>query len=134
MNRCLQVLLLSFLTTFLTLASSAFAQHEQVYTFTGPNGANPLGGLIVDANGNFYGTAGNGGDNGFGAVFEISQAGNNPPVETLLYSFTGGADGAGPASGLTLDASGNLYGTTVFGGNLEGCYNSGCGVVFEIVP
>ena len=137
MNRCptgfLQVLLLSFLTTFLTLASSAFAQHEQVYTFTGPNGANPLGGLIVDANGNFYGTAGNGGDNGFGAVFEISQAGNNPPVETLLYSFTGGADGGGPAGNLIFDSAGNLYGTKAGGGDTTNC-PLGCGAVYELSP
>jgi len=52
-----------------------------------------------------------------------------------LHQFTGGSDGCAPLyEALTLDAAGNLYGTTVDGGN-PGCYDKiGCGVVFEITP
>jgi uncharacterized repeat protein (TIGR03803 family) len=54
----------------------------------------------------------------------------------ILYSFTGGADGNGPAAGLIRDASGNLYGTTGLGGSQAGqCLSiGGCGVVFELSP
>src|ERR1700693_92219 len=57
---------------------------------------------------------------------------------TVLYSFAGyPTDGAGPDAGLLMDASGNLYGTTTFGGNVNGahCVGSGyigCGTVFEL--
>jgi|CZKH01.1.fsa_nt_gi uncharacterized repeat protein (TIGR03803 family) len=94
------------------------------------NGYNPLSGLVRDASGNFYGTTYRGGANGLGTVFKLDAYGN----ETLLHSFTGGADGADPYAGLTMDAGGNLCGTTVAGG-LPGCiYDQGCGVVFKITP
>jgi hypothetical protein len=51
---------------------------------------------------------------------------------TVLHTFTGGADGAGPV-GLTIDAAGNLYGTTGSGG-LAGCEGTGCGVVWKLTP
>lgn len=52
---------------------------------------------------------------------------------TVLHTFTGGADGATPAAGLTIDAAGNLYGTAYFGGlPADNCYNSRCGTVFEM--
>jgi len=55
--------------------------------------------------------------------------------ERVLYRFTGGIDGADPSSILLMDAAGNLYGTTLFGGNLSQCNNGGgCGVVFELSP
>ncbi len=52
-------------------------------------------------------------------------------TEKVLYSFTGGADGAEPRDELVMDASGNLYGATYFGGNTTQC-DYGCGVIFEI--
>jgi hypothetical protein len=55
-------------------------------------------------------------------------------TESVLYSFTGGADGASPWAGLIFDSGGNAYGTTFYGGNLSGCGGSGCGVVFELSP
>jgi hypothetical protein len=65
-----------------------------------------------------------------GTVFKLDAAGN----ETLLHSFTGGADGAYPYAGLAMDAAGNLYGTMLNGG-LSGCvFDQGCGVVFKIRP
>ena len=52
-------------------------------------------------------------------------------AEKVIYSFTGGADGGQPMSDLTLDAEGNLYGTTSRGGSGTAC-NAGCGTVFEL--
>jgi uncharacterized repeat protein (TIGR03803 family) len=93
-----------------------------LHNFAGfPDGASPFGGLIRDKSGNLYGTTLNGGaDNYYGTVFKLSK-GN----ETILYSFTGGADGADPWTGLVRDGAGNLYGTTNAGG-------TGGGVVFKV--
>ncbi len=74
------------------------------------DGSGPSGGLILDANGNLYGTTENGGAYGKGTVYRFGASG-----ETLLYSFTGAADGAYPYAGVTRDSAGNLYGTTAGG-------------------
>jgi uncharacterized repeat protein (TIGR03803 family) len=94
------------------------AEHLQrytaLYTFTGADGEFPQGNVIRDRAGNLYGTAFNGGDlsgcggSGCGVVFKLDRSGK----ETVLYSFTGGADRAYPATGLVRDEAGNLYGTT----------------------
>jgi uncharacterized repeat protein (TIGR03803 family) len=57
-----------------------------------------------------------------------------PAAEKVLYSFTGGADGGGPNGGLVFDATGNLLGTTHFGGIVScgGHVGGGCGIVFEL--
>jgi uncharacterized repeat protein (TIGR03803 family) len=60
--------------------------------------------------------------------------GANAQTESLLYSFTGGADGGNPNGGLISDSAGNLYGTTFSGGNLSACGGAGCGVVFKLSP
>jgi uncharacterized repeat protein (TIGR03803 family) len=104
--------------------------HETVlYTFTGgTDGANSLAGVIRDRAGNLYGTTPNGGNAsgalGSGVVFKVDTSGH----ETVLYTFTGGADGAYPQVGVIRDRAGNLYGTTPFGGQTD------AGVVFEIKP
>src|ERR1051326_1758797 len=112
----------------------AQAQNFSVLYEFNPNttdGLNPNSGLVADSAGNFYGTAFNGGANGYGAVYELSSSG----VETVLYSFTGGKDGANPVGGLVRDAAGNLYGTTEFGGRFAACpFSGGCGVVFGLSP
>ncbi len=94
----------------------------------GSDGSVPNGGLIADSSGNLYGTTEEGGTgclgNGCGTVFKLSPDG----TETALYTFTGGSDGANPLAGLIADSSGNLYGTTAFGGA------SGNGVVFKLSP
>jgi uncharacterized repeat protein (TIGR03803 family) len=102
-----------------------------LYTFQGGlDGANPLGSLIADAAGNLYGTTENGGstgcfnNGGCGTVFKIAPDG----TETLLYAFQGGSDGINPEAGLVADASGNLYGTTTFGGAKMK------GTVFRLAP
>ncbi len=92
----------------------------------GQDGSQPIGGATVDATGNVYGTANLGGASGNGAVFEVTHTGGNWN-ETLLYSFTGGADAVNPVAGVTLDALGNLYGTSSFGGA------NGVGAVYTLV-
>jgi uncharacterized repeat protein (TIGR03803 family) len=76
------------------------------------DGAYPRAGLVQDAAGNLYGTTLFGGTSNFGTVFKVDTTGK----ETVLYSFTGGADGESPFAALLRDAAGNLYGTTVLGG------------------
>jgi len=97
------------------------------------DGAYPLyGALVLDAQGNLYGTTADGGTGGAGMVFKADTTGK----ETVLYTFTGtGEDGAAPYAGLVRDAQGNLYGTTLGGGNptceyVTGIY--GCGTVFKV--
>jgi len=95
-----------------------------LHRFTnGADGAGPNGGLIFDAAGALYGTAGGGGSgNGFGVVFRLIQTTKNGQwSETALYSFQGGTDGRDPSGPVTLDSSGNLYGTT----NAEGSHFGG---------
>jgi uncharacterized repeat protein (TIGR03803 family) len=100
-------------------------QQTVLHTFTGgSDGAQPYAGLLRDSAGNLYGTASGGGAFGWGNIFKVDKTG----AETVLYSFTGGTDGSCPMSGLIPDSSGNLYGTTQFGGNF------GAGVVFKLAP
>ena len=82
----------------------------------------PLGGVVFDDAGNLYGTTSQGGAYGGGIIYEISRTG----VESVLYSFTGGNDGFNPVAGVSIDAKGNLFGTTSLGGA------DGNGVVFEL--
>jgi uncharacterized repeat protein (TIGR03803 family) len=106
-----------------------------LYTFKGmPDGSEPQAGLIQDAAGNFYGTTIFGGKGNCqyrscGVVFKLDTNGN----ETVLYRFTGGADGGNPTAGLVIDSAGNLYGTTLLGGP-PGCQDFVCGVVFKLDP
>ena len=76
-------------------------------------GGNPYGGVIFDAAGNLYGDTVNGGANGVGTIYQLTPAGGSW-TETVLYSFTGSYEG--PEYGLSIDAAGNLYGTTYQGG------------------
>jgi uncharacterized repeat protein (TIGR03803 family) len=103
-----------------------------LYSFTGTagDGATPQAGLVRDPKGNLYGITFGGGASGNGTVFMLAKTGK----ETVLYSFSGGADGGHPYFGyLTRDVAGNLYGTTqVGGGTSGGCGSSGCGVVFKL--
>jgi uncharacterized repeat protein (TIGR03803 family) len=90
----------------------------------GQDGADPQTGVTLDSAGNLYGTTTSGGASYAGTVYEVAVTG----IESVLYSFTGGADGLFPSSGLVRDSAGNLYGTTSNGGP------SGVGVLFKISP
>jgi uncharacterized repeat protein (TIGR03803 family) len=94
-----------------------------LHSFDCSTGGYPYSGVILDANGNTYGTAALGSQaaGSYGVVWEISSG-----VYKILYTFTGGSDGANPYGGLVMDAQGNLYGTTAFGGA------NGQGTVFEL--
>lgn len=118
--------------------SSGNYTEKVLYAFQGgADGFQAETGVIEDASGNLFGTTQAGGDmsacngNGCGVVFELVNSSGNYTYKTL-YTFTGGADGANPLAGLIEDASGNLYGTTVQGGDLDICYPVGCGVVFKV--
>ena len=128
---CLEKILFAAGVMMLTLSFATAKSTEQVlYRFGGtPDGSMPSAGLVFDGSGNLYGTAQFGGAYGYGCVFELT-----PPVskggqwtESVLYSFTGGGDGSNPVSNLIFDTSGNLYGTTAYGGAY------GTGTAFELV-
>jgi uncharacterized repeat protein (TIGR03803 family) len=111
-----------------------------LYNFqAGSDGKNPYGGVTIDAKGDLYGTTvsgGNGGTcsgDGCGTIYKLTRSGHSWS-ESVLYSFTGGKDGAGPGGGVVFDKKGNLYGTTPDGGEANGCGGIGCGVVYELVP
>jgi uncharacterized repeat protein (TIGR03803 family) len=125
------ILTLAVLSALLLIAACpAQAQTETVlYNFKGgSDGFTPQSRLTSDGVGNLYGTTGFGGL-GYGTVFELSPNGSGGWNETVLYSFTGGADGANPYMSYVLfDNVGNLYGTTYEAGSY------GYGTVFELSP
>jgi uncharacterized repeat protein (TIGR03803 family) len=92
-----------------------------------------VGALVFDASGNLYGTTNQGGTNtcfaGCGTIFRLMQGTDGHWKETILYNFKNGSSGFGPGAGVVMDKSGNLYGTTIYGGS--GC---GCGVVYKLAP
>jgi len=87
--------------------------------------------LAMDIHGALYGTTSNGGAHGVGTVFKLKR-GKPQWTEQILYNFTGGSDGDLPVGGVSIDANGNLYGTTRSGGGSQYCGGSGCGVVYEL--
>jgi uncharacterized repeat protein (TIGR03803 family) len=120
-------------------AQPAAVAFNTLYSFTGgADGGSPLSAVVEDASGNLYGTTAFGGASNCGAVYELmpmSMMGMKMWMYMPVYSFTCGSDGANPYAGLLIDASGNLYGTTVNGGSGT-CHidNMGCGVVYELMP
>jgi uncharacterized repeat protein (TIGR03803 family) len=101
-----------------------------LHKFSGADGSSPVGGLIFDAAGNLYGTTANGGTftGETGVVFKLQPNQDGTWTESVLYNFTGASDGGFSFAGLTFDAAGNLYGTTLGGGT------HGYGVVFKLTP
>jgi len=121
----------------LTAAGMTVPAHAQtyrvLYEFTGgTDGAYPFAGLIRDPlgnlvrgkRGNLYGTASGGGGFGAGTVFMLDRRGR----QTVLHTFTGGADGGYPFAELLPDEGGSLYGTALGGGGF------GAGTVFKLTP
>ena len=106
-----------------------------LHSFDVTDGANPDGSLLQATNGDFFGVTLKGGANNDGTIFKITPGG----TLTTLYQFcseTDCADGGQPASGLVQATNGNLYGTTIYGGNItcDPPYDFGCGTVFSITP
>lgn len=103
-----------------------------------PAGSGPQAALLRDSEGNLYGTTESGGAYGLGTIFELSKASDGTWGEKVLYSFCASAncaDGSFPISSLIFGAEGQLYGTTLEGGQ-GSCLGSGtgCGVAFELTP
>ena len=95
------------------------------------DGQNPLGGLVMDASGDFYGTTGGGGPSGGGTVFKFALV-NGHWGKTVLYGFPDCANGCIPGSTLVLDKAGNLYGAA--SGGDQGCGPDPCGTIFKLTP
>jgi hypothetical protein len=100
---------------------------SQLYTFLPGQAQAITSGFLMDAAGNLYGVGG-GGAFGHGAVYELTQTPNGWSYSTIS-DFTGGSDGAFPSGPLTMDASGNLHGSSSAGGDLNCNAGVGCGTV-----
>jgi len=129
------------LGTVFRLAPSRNGYTERtLYSFKGgSDGATPIGDLIADGTGALYGTAAFGAQGTStsacfqgqcGAVFKLTPSANGY-IESVLYRFRGGTDGYAPFGALLADATGALYGVTVFGGSTG---PTGWGTVFKLTP
>jgi len=114
------------------LATAAQAASTTIiYSFgSGADGAYADTDLVRDASSNLYGTTVKGGTHASGTVWQLHPNRDGSWTHTVLFNFTGGADGSEPYKGVTLDAAGNLYGTAVTGGS--GPCEGGCGVVYTL--
>lgn len=99
-----------------------------LYTFTNNGGGeNPYAGLLMPAKGKLYGTTIESGPSDGGVAFELVLA-KHTSTEKVLHAFGGAGDGDSPYGGLVTDKSGNLFGTTLFGGT------NNAGTVYELTP
>ncbi|HEY2444389.1 MAG TPA: choice-of-anchor tandem repeat GloVer-containing protein [Rhizomicrobium sp.] len=125
----------------LVLSAAASAAHagklRVLYEFAGmPDGEQPQGNLLQDSAGNLYGTTIVGGNKGCsqgagcGTVFKIAPDG----TESVLIAFDRKKNGGEPEAGLIADSAGNLYGTTLLGGDPICDDGQGCGAVFKLAP
>lgn len=125
--------------TVFALSPSGGGQYTEsiLYNFSGPDGAYPAAGVIFDAAGNLYGTTSAGGTGrgcqlGCGTAYQLTPS-NGGWQENVLVNFDFGRAGLEggiyPYSGLVADASGNLYGTTIYSGQ-----NSLNGIVYKLAP
>src|SRR5437660_852871 len=103
-------------TLSLMASVGALAQEEMLYAFMGgTDGGNPNA-VILGADGNIYGAALYGGTSDEGVIYQLMPAASGPWTENLLYTFTDGHDSGFANRRLTVDAAGNVYGTTAGGG------------------
>ncbi|MBV9571361.1 MAG: hypothetical protein JO056_08980 [Alphaproteobacteria bacterium] len=124
-------LVLALLATSSLIAASHAATVKVIYSFQGgADGEYTDTDVVRDAAGNLYGSSVQGGTHASGTVWQLHPNGDGTWTHTVLYNFTGGADGAEPYKGVTLDAAGNLYGTAVTGGG--GVCEGGCGVAYKL--
>jgi uncharacterized repeat protein (TIGR03803 family) len=117
----------------LTPAAGGGWQEFTLHTFDqAGDGRYPLGPLTFDASGNLYGATEEGGANKAGAVYELTPTGGSWS-EQVVYSFINGVNTPNhPGPGIVFDTAGNLYGTTLSGGDPT-CLG-GCGAIFEVTP
>jgi uncharacterized repeat protein (TIGR03803 family) len=101
-----------------------------IYSFSVTLGGGPFSRLVFDSNGNLYGAAAQG--NIHGIIFQLTPDSNSTWKETTLHTFDSGIDGYFPTGAPIFDQSGNLYGSTLWGGN--GCNENVCGIVYELSP
>jgi uncharacterized repeat protein (TIGR03803 family) len=110
--------------------------HSLIANLPGP-GLGPTGNLAIDAAGNLYGATYSDGTFQCGNVFRLTPSSGGNWTYTDLYDFTCGNDGGNPNGGVTVDASGNIFGTTFFYGQSGANCAIGanqCGVIWEITP
>jgi uncharacterized repeat protein (TIGR03803 family) len=114
-----------------------------LYAFTGgTDGALPNGPVVLDTAGNLYGATEAGGDlsgciafnTGCGVLYEVDSKGTFKVVHTFNPGKDGNAPHGGGPQGILQDASGNLFGTTQFGGKLSCHGGYGCGAIFKFTP
>src|ERR1700722_1515575 len=132
--------------TVFELAPNADRSHwreKVLHRFSGLDGSLPSADLVLDHDGNLYGTTEFGGSGpcsygvyaGCGTVFELTFKAGVGWTEKVLYNFTGQGDGYLPIASLVFDRAGNLYGTTFQGGSGANCYfYQSCGTVFKLTP
>ncbi len=114
-------------TTFKLTPSGGGYTESILHSFGfGTDGADPFAGVVLDAAGNAYGTTAIGGTGGDGTLYQLMPSGGEW-VENVLVNFDG-ANGVNPMGNLIIDASGNLYGTTINGGQNDN------GLVFKLAP
>jgi len=113
----------------LSLVTASATTTDVIFSFEEKEGEYADTDLETDSAGNIYGTTVLGGEFGSGTIFQLTPTPNGWQ-HTVLYSFTGGADGGEPYKGVTIDWRGNLYGTAVTGGS--GSCEGGCGVVYKL--
>jgi uncharacterized repeat protein (TIGR03803 family) len=126
---------------FASTLSAAEWKEKVLYSFQGgaSDGAVPTGGVVFDKQGNLFGATTGGGPAGTAFQLRPPAQRGDPWTETLIYQFQGESskDGSEPSGGLIMDAAGNLYGVTAYGGTgncklLGSLY--GCGTVYELSP
>ena len=118
----------------LWLGSDGIWRRRWLHQFRGgKDGANPYASVALDAAGNLYGTTVNGGTYGVGTVFRLTLGTDGVWRERAMHHFKG-QPARNPYAGVTLDAVGNLYGTTSGGNSDCSYYLNDCGAVFEITP
>jgi len=120
----------------LSLPLTAHAQTETtIYNFANTGPYAPQTGPVMDKAGSLYGVTPSGGTGSNGVVYKLTPV-SGGWQESVIYTFTGSTDGGRPSSTPIFDASGNLYGTTEYGGdiNSSNCYSVGCGVVYKLTP